>query len=495
MRKFTVISFCFIIVAVTIYYTQTHKSKTYTTMRLISKGFFPQSLEIMQNTTVKFINNDTQDRWPASNIHPTHEIYPKFDSKKPIPAGQSWDFTFDKVGSWRFHDHLIPLFGGTIVVKTDPSQKNIISATTLSKNMVTFFYKFKINLDKLYYKVFPQELAKNFNKVDMHQTALESDNLRYWLEIEGNEKVMDKLIQDSGNGSNVDCHQEAHQVGRAAFELFGSTVFKHSYFNCHSGFIHGAMESFLKQKGNQSLEQDIVALCNKLPTNFSNFECLHGIGHGVMAYVNYDMPEALKTCKNLANGFARSSCYGGVFMENILVSEGKGVTPGHTTHWVNSDPHFPCNGVDQDGAIQYECYMMQTSRMLDIGNNDFKYVNQECQKAPQSLRDVCFKSMGRDIAGKTLRGPHKIIIQCQLAQSEFFDDCINGALNVVIDFWGEKLQGQAGQLCTILPENNKNVCYQTLAARIPGIFIKKSDQQHICDTFEPNFQDLCRSIN
>lgn len=82
-----------------------------------NSGYTPDKITIKKDETVKFVNAASEDRWPASNIHPTHQIYPEFDPKRPIPAGQSWSFTFDKVGIWRCHDHLEPTHTCTITVE------------------------------------------------------------------------------------------------------------------------------------------------------------------------------------------------------------------------------------------------------------------------------------------------------------------------------------------------------------------------------------------
>ena len=92
------------------------------TMSMTDDGYSPVNVTIEQGTEVVFENNSDQARWPASNIHPTHEIYPEFDPKEEIPAGSSWSFTFDKIGEWGYHDHLRPSITGTIFV-TEPSEQ------------------------------------------------------------------------------------------------------------------------------------------------------------------------------------------------------------------------------------------------------------------------------------------------------------------------------------------------------------------------------------
>lgn len=81
-----------------------------------SGGFEPETLTVKKCTRVVFENKDTKDHWPASNIHPTHAIYPELDPQKAVAAGESWSFTFDKVGNWGYHDHLSPSVRGEITV-------------------------------------------------------------------------------------------------------------------------------------------------------------------------------------------------------------------------------------------------------------------------------------------------------------------------------------------------------------------------------------------
>lgn len=82
-----------------------------------TSGFNPETLTVKQGTKVCFQNDDSEARWPASNIHPTHEIYSEFDPKAPVRSGDTWCFTFTKAGIWKFHDHLLPEFVGTINVE------------------------------------------------------------------------------------------------------------------------------------------------------------------------------------------------------------------------------------------------------------------------------------------------------------------------------------------------------------------------------------------
>ena len=81
------------------------------------KGFSPSSLEIKLGETVKFANNSSGGMWTASGPHPSHTAYPEFDPKRNIPSGEIYEFTFTKIGEWKYHNHTKAGMYGTIIVK------------------------------------------------------------------------------------------------------------------------------------------------------------------------------------------------------------------------------------------------------------------------------------------------------------------------------------------------------------------------------------------
>jgi len=86
-------------------------------VKIEDDGFHPQTLTINSGDTVRWENKSSDDAWPASNVHPTHLLYPGFDAKKPVLPGDSYSFTFTKTGTWGYHNHLEPDVQATIVVK------------------------------------------------------------------------------------------------------------------------------------------------------------------------------------------------------------------------------------------------------------------------------------------------------------------------------------------------------------------------------------------
>lgn len=86
-------------------------------VQMKADGFEPATLTIKSGDTVEFRNESDEDKWPASDVHPTHELYAGFDAQKTVLDGDSYEFTFDRAGRWGYHDHLNPDIRGSIVVE------------------------------------------------------------------------------------------------------------------------------------------------------------------------------------------------------------------------------------------------------------------------------------------------------------------------------------------------------------------------------------------
>ncbi len=319
----------------------------------------------------------------------------------------------------------------------------------------------------------PPASAPSPAEINIFSVANDEKALAQALKSMNIKTAMEKLVAESQGGSVFDCHQEAHHIGRVGYQLFQKEAFRQCNASCHSGCYHGAMEKFLNEKGTTDLAKNIDEICKSFGTGFGVFECLHGVGHGVLAYLDYDLPAAIQECRKLSDNFAQRSCFGGMFMENILAGQGLGAgDKNHGTTWVNkTDPYYPCDKINQDDDVQYECYQIQTSWMLTMYDYHFDKVREACEKAPKHA-SVCFKSFGRDASGHTLRNPQKIIEICNKVprQKDYYEQCATGAVNVIIDFWGPALKNQANELCVLFDEPGKHACSSTLEQRLSDLF-------------------------
>lgn len=84
------------------------------TIRMTQDAVSPDPVTVRVGETVCWVNQDSVNRWPASNLHPTHEIYPDFDPMQGVKPGDTWCFAFGRPGIWKYHDHLLPGIVGTV---------------------------------------------------------------------------------------------------------------------------------------------------------------------------------------------------------------------------------------------------------------------------------------------------------------------------------------------------------------------------------------------
>ena len=101
------------------------------TIEITRDGFNPSTSTISKGDTVNFINKQAIASWPASAVHPTHKVYPgsdinkcdtaeqsdTFDACRRLSQEETFSFTFNERGNWRYHDHLNPTTTGTITVQ------------------------------------------------------------------------------------------------------------------------------------------------------------------------------------------------------------------------------------------------------------------------------------------------------------------------------------------------------------------------------------------
>lgn len=94
------------------------------------QGFSPSSVTVPPGTAVTFVNQSTGGMWVASAMHPTHTVYSgtslsqhcpdttnsTFDECAAAAPGSSFSFTFDKEGTWKYHDHADASQTGVVIV-------------------------------------------------------------------------------------------------------------------------------------------------------------------------------------------------------------------------------------------------------------------------------------------------------------------------------------------------------------------------------------------
>ncbi len=87
------------------------------TVRLTDNGFEPKEITVKSGESVTFVNVSVKGMWVASAVHPTHQVLAGFDQKTSVAKGGTYVYTFAKVGTWKFHNHVSPEMVGIAIVK------------------------------------------------------------------------------------------------------------------------------------------------------------------------------------------------------------------------------------------------------------------------------------------------------------------------------------------------------------------------------------------
>lgn len=294
-----------------------------------------------------------------------------------------------------------------------------------------------------------------------------------------------------GYAGGIDCHNRAHELGRRAYEIFGGESFKGCGIECHSGCRHGATEAFFAANGTSDLIDSLHTLCgDELENRFHMHQCIHGIGHGLMAWYDYALHDVLAACDLIQQQYHQKSCYSGVFMENIvgsIVQDEQAEDSAHYTQYLSDDPHYPCNAVQE--KYRHECYWLQTDRMHQL-LGDFDAVGVACAEAPESFRFACFHSMGRTVSGQVLLDPAQSREVCmRIAYVPGRNWCLEGTLNNL--FWDPSQASGAVAFCALSLESSfEEICYDRLMTQATEV-VSKDALSDFCQTLPTRYQSEC----
>ncbi len=312
--------------------------------------------------------------------------------------------------------------------------------------------------------------------------GLDKKAIRQVIKEQGPKDVLSHFKRSMPEG--FDCHQVAHSIGRVMYEVYDTEAFELCSSDCHSGCYHGAIEAYFRDHGTTNLVKDLEKLCHSKLSAFVSHQSLHGIGHGLTAWAKYEILDALEACDRLPKG--QSSCYSGVFMENI----GRGLAHGEASNmnYLNDNPHFPCTVVNR--RYRAACYFFQSSRMVQLFAGNMEKVGQACAEAPQPYQRNCFLSMGRDVGGMYRNQPAQAIKACSTGlKGQHRDNCLAGAVQDA--FWSPNAQDRAHAFCQQVEPENKETCYSVIFVRATELITSEKELLAFCQKTEDGFVKPC----
>ncbi len=264
---------------------------------------------------------------------------------------------------------------------------------------------------------------------------------------------------------------------------------------CNNGCYHGVIErvffsqdeidSGVKHVSAKDFEQKIPDLCN--PENFKDsnsamvYQCLHGLGHAILFSLDYNYEEGFKACDYLRTDYEKTSCYGGIAMENVTAFDKS------KRDLKMDDPHYPCDKLTNEG-YKAACYELQTSIMEEQGLN-WEKMAEECKKAGKFVYN-CFLSYGRDLSNVVITGDFNTsVTACEIYAGENSKPCIQNTVKTSMD--RERRFGY--DYCNHLTQTgNQQICYMIANDYSSyGFQETKTEIQNNCVNFAGSFKDMC----
>ena len=386
--------------------------------------------------------------------------------------------------------------------------------------------------------VFAQGLFKHHASVDKENfdlSAIANKNLdfrqlnNFFTELaneKGGEYAYHALSYAANSNllpGNIDVHLLGHAVGDVLYKQEGMEGIKVCTDDLRNACSHSIVVGTLLESGTEVLPQ-IVQLCKQAPGGKGAYTmCVHGLGHGVLAFAAYDMVKAMEICKQTGTQEFHNSeigqCVGGMTMEMVAgVHDRDAWEKQYKNIFKEGDPLSPCNeDYIPDNAKSF-CYTYLTPRLLaaagaDLGNPDPKYYPKAfsyCELIPKSRtsdRSTCFASFGKEFAVLANdRNPQTVEIMSNEKLIKIYDwcnsgpskegltPCLNSALQSL--YWGgENTPGVSIRFCEIIPDKKESEsCMNGLIAAVAYYMSSNTRaKQSFCEEIPAAYQETCRT--
>jgi hypothetical protein len=285
------------------------------------------------------------------------------------------------------------------------------------------------------------------------------------------------------------CHPIVHAIGSASLERFDGDVartFALGSPTCISGYYHGILErAFLDVTTVSKLASVARSLCRSTGmrrNGFLDYQCRHGLGHGLMIQTGYDLPVALSTCAQLGTGWDRRACASGAFMENVDTRF------GYRSRWLSDDdPLYPCRTVA--AFDRRSCYLRASVRILLANGSDWAKAGAVCDSLRRWSR-ACNQGLGREAtetARYDVRGTRRL---CRLVgQGEA--DCLLGAARTIANASGARGIAPARRLCTGAERGHRAACFSGLGLVLGMLYATDRGRMAACERFAAGSERQC----
>lgn len=329
-----------------------------------------------------------------------------------------------------------------------------------------------------------------------------------------------EILRRAEFSDGTDLHLLGHVVGDVLYTQEGIDAIHICTPEFRNACSHTIVVGLFDEHGEEALD-DISEVCRKAPGGSGAYTmCFHGLGHGVLAYNNYDFEDAVAMCEKTGteeyNNREYAECVGGGVMELIGGVHDRVQWEKQVQNYLKkNDPLSPCNApYITSGDVQRMCYSYITPSLfihvgMDLGNPQPAYFEEAfrfCNLLPEddySNRSACYSGFGKEFVGLAQGRDIRIINDineesllkmhkwCELSDSKEGEIyCALGALSSL--FWGgENDSSIAFNFCELGNKSTKDPCYEQLGGTIKYYIRDESMHKSLCERLPKEHQYSC----
>ena len=323
-------------------------------------------------------------------------------------------------------------------------------------------------------------------------------------------------LKEAKLAPGTDLHLLGHIVGEEIYVQEGITAIVYCTPDLQYACSHAIISRYLLENGEGNINK-IKGICDSLleGSGGAYLQCFHGLGHGALAYVNYDLPKAIDLCQMAGAQGETRSCIGGVVME--LVGGGlhnkKVWAQQHDKYFSSADPLAPCNKLFMPENSKSICYIFSTPYLLsyynpqNITNGDnIKKAFELCSLIPSTEKEnktACYGGFGKEFAVLAMDRQIKSgYIATNEELTKAYNWCIlaperDGVLACIayaVDAYysnGDNPYTNAVNFCSLNESKYRDHCFKIIVNLVLKFNIDKKNIETFCSEIPEQFMYLC----
>lgn len=354
-------------------------------------------------------------------------------------------------------------------------------------------------------------IPQNFGEITQYFTTLAQEkSAAYAFEI----------LKRAQLPPNIDLHLLGHTVGDELYKQEGLEGMLYCSQDFRNACSHSVVIGALLAEGMGVFDR-VNDVCMQAPGGVGAYTmCFHGFGHGVLAFTDYEFPDAVKLCERVGtdqyNQNEFHQCVGGMVMEMHQGIHDVEVWESKKDKYLDpEDPLKLCQAEYMPDEAKDFCYTYITPYMFDAagavnGNptpDVFEKAFSYCENIPEpENREICYSGFGKEFIvlaqNRDIRqmdqtpneNMQKAIDWCGLAHvPEGIEACLLEISNSL--YWGgENDYGVSIRYCNLMPSTDmQNKCYTHFFSNANFYERDGQTREAICTDVPAAYTAQCRA--